>query len=103
MQVENTVLSPLDLLFDLTRLPKTLLLMYSRQEGLDQPQYSVEQQDKQFRARVRLGEEHYASTSWEKNKKFAEQGAALVAVKCLEITVDSINWRQDTDNENKTS
>ena len=62
--------------------------MYSRQEGLDQPQYTVEQLDKQFRARVKLGEEHYASTSWEKNKKFAEQGAALVPVKCLEITVD---------------
>ena len=77
--------------------------MYSRQEGLDQPQYTVEQLDKQFRARVKLGEEHYASTSWEKNKKFAEQGAALVAVKCLEITVDSINWRQGANNENRTS
>lgn len=77
-----------------SRLPKTLLLMYSRQEGLDQPQYTVEQQDKQFRGRVRLGEDHYGSTSWEKNKKFAEQGAALVAVKCLEITADLIHWRQ---------
>ena len=69
--------------------------MYSRQEGLDQPQYTVEQLDKQFRGRVQLGDQHFASTSWEKNKKFAEQGAALVAVKCLEITTDSIVWRQD--------
>ena len=77
-----------------SRLPKTLVLMYSRQSGLAQPQYTVEQLDKQFRARVKLGDQHFASTSWEKNKKFAEQGAALVAVKCLEITPDSIVWRQ---------
>ena len=69
--------------------------MYSRQSGLAQPEYRVEQLDKQFRARVKLGDQHFASTSWEKNKKFAEQGAALVAVKCLEITTDSIVWRQD--------
>ena len=69
--------------------------MYSRQAGLEQPKYTVEQLDKQFRARVRLGDQHFASTSWEKNKKFAEQGAALVAVKCLDITTDSIVWRQD--------
>ena len=71
--------------------------MYSRQSGLEQPQYTVEQVDKQFRARVRLGDQHFATTSWEKNKKFAEQGAALVAVKCLDITTDTIVWRQDTD------
>merc|ERR1712048_847581 len=56
------------------RLPKTLLLMYSRQSGLAQPQYTVEQQDKQFRGQVKLGQEAYGSLSWEKNKKFAEQG-----------------------------
>ena len=37
----------------------------------------------------------YASTSWEKNKKFAEQGAALVAVKCRNISKDDIAWKQD--------
>lgn len=78
------------------KLPKTLLLMWSRQQDLEQPQYTVEQQDKQFRARVKLGnKECYASLSWEKNKKFAEQGAALVAVKCLNITKDDIVWKQE--------
>ena len=57
----------------------------------------VEQQDKQFRARVELGGQVFASTSWEKNKKFAEQGAALVAVKCLNITKEDIIWRQTDD------
>ena len=77
------------------KLPKTLLLMYSRQNDLEQPQYTVEQQDKQFRGQVKLGQEAYGSLSWEKNKKFAEQGAALVAVKCLNITKDNVTWRQD--------
>ena len=58
----------------------------SRQSGLAQPQYMVEQLDKHFRARGRLGNQHCASTSLEKDKKFTEQGAALVAVKCLEIS-----------------
>ena len=57
----------------------------------------MEQQDKQFRARVELGGQVFSSTSWEKNKKFAEQGAALVAVKCLNITKEDIIWRQTDD------
>lgn len=77
-----------------SNLPKTLLLLYARQKELGQPKYVMEQQDKQFRARVRLGEESYGSMSWEKNKKYAEQGAALVAVKCLNITKDDIVWKQ---------
>jgi len=77
-----------------SRLPKTLLLLYARQKELGQPEYVMEQQDKQFRARVRLGVESYGSMAWEKNKKYAEQGAALVAVKCLNITKDNIVWKQ---------
>ena len=75
-------------------LPKTLLLLYARQKQLGQPKYVLEQQDKQFRARVRVGEHSYGSMAWEKNKKYAEQGAALVAVKCLNITKDDIVWKQ---------
>jgi tRNA-dihydrouridine synthase 2 len=69
------------------RLPKTLLLVYSRRQQLEQPVYTVERVDKQFRATVRLGcpKQSYASMVLEKNKKYAEQGAALVAVRCLGI------------------
>jgi len=77
-----------------SNLPKTLLLMYARQKQLGQPIYVMEQQDKQFRARVKVGEESFGSMAWEKNKKYAEQGAALVAVKCLNITKDDIVWKQ---------
>ena len=77
------------------RLPKTLLLMYSRQEKLVQPKYRVETVDKQFRGSVQLGRQHYASTVLEKSKKFAEQGAALVAIrwKCLVLIVHGCNFR----------
>ena len=76
----------------------------------------METVDKQFRASVKVGEktkcksniknvyiefinfkvgdELYGSTVLEKNKKYAEQGAALVAVKCLNITEQSIVWKE---------
>ena len=41
-----------------------------------------------------MGDELYGSTVLEKNKKYAEQGAALVAVKCLDITEQSIVWKE---------
>lgn len=78
-----------------SNLPKTLLLLYARQKDLSQPEYFMEQKDKQFRARVKIGNETYGSIAWEKNKKYAEQGAALVAVKCLNITKDDIIWKQN--------
>ena len=87
---------------DSSRLPKSLLLMWSRQIGEEQPVYTVEQLDKQFRARVEMGGQVFGSTSWEKNKKFAEQGAALVAIKCLKITKDDIKWRQQTGGDDGT-
>ena len=42
----------------------------------------------------KVGDELYGSTVLEKNKKYAEQGAALVAVKCLNITEQSIVWKE---------
>jgi len=77
-----------------SELPKTLLLLFSRQKGFEQPIYEVEKQDKQFRARVKVCGDYYGSLSWEKNKKYAEQGAALVAVKCLNISKSDIIWKQ---------
>ena len=41
-----------------------------------------------------VGEDLFGSTVLEKNKKYAEQGAALVAVKCLDITEKSIVWKE---------
>ena len=41
-----------------------------------------------------MGDDLYGSTVLEKNKKYAEQGAALVAVKCLNITEQTIVWKE---------
>ena len=43
---------------------------------------------------MQVGEDLFGSTVLEKNKKYAEQGAALVAVKCLNITEKSIVWKE---------
>ena len=43
---------------------------------------------------MQVGEDLFGSTVLEKNKKYAEQGAALVAVKCLDITEKSIVWKE---------
>jgi len=75
------------------RLPKTLLLVFARQNDLEQPLYEVETIDKQFRCKVKLGNQTFVNDSLERNKKYAEQAAALVAVHCLNITQESIIWK----------
>ncbi|XP_065340363.1 tRNA-dihydrouridine(20) synthase [NAD(P)+]-like [Cloeon dipterum] len=64
-------------------LPKTRLLMWSRQNSFDQPAYSTTQVEKLFRAVLEVNNVKYTSSYWEKNKRFAEQGAALVALVSL--------------------
>jgi len=76
-----------------SRLPKTLLHLYALQNGYGQPLYEVDTVDKQFRATVKVGANVYSSLVLEKNKKYAEQSAALVAVKCLDITEKTIVWK----------
>ncbi|KAG5888294.1 hypothetical protein JTB14_006680 [Gonioctena quinquepunctata] len=60
-------------------LPKSKLIRYCGKNKLEVPKYRVFNEDKLFRAIVSLSGRIYSSTYWEKNKKFAEQGAALVA------------------------
>ncbi|XP_071450145.1 tRNA-dihydrouridine(20) synthase [NAD(P)+]-like [Hetaerina americana] len=61
-------------------LPKTQLLGISRKRHLVQPKYRTEQVDKLFRSEVLFNGQKYTSTYWEKNKRAAEQGAALVCL-----------------------
>lgn len=42
------------------------------------PTYETQQEDRLFRTIVTFDGKKYASSYWEKNKRFAEQGAALV-------------------------
>ncbi|XP_022241457.1 tRNA-dihydrouridine(20) synthase [NAD(P)+]-like isoform X2 [Limulus polyphemus] len=61
-------------------LPKSLLLDWTRRNGCDLPRYITEQTEKSFKAVVSVNGKKYSSTHLEKNKKNAEQAAALVAV-----------------------
>lgn len=61
-------------------MPKCILNSYATKNGLDQPIYTTKQNDRLFQAVVLFQNQKYASSYWEKNKRFAEQGAALVCI-----------------------
>lgn len=63
-------------------LPKTVLLMLTRKQNWDQPKYTTDHRDKLFKAVVLVDGISYSPTTWEKNKRSAEQAAALV---CLQV------------------
>ncbi|XP_066254088.1 tRNA-dihydrouridine(20) synthase [NAD(P)+]-like [Euwallacea similis] len=58
-------------------LPKSRLISYCGKNKLKVPKYKIINKDKLFRAVVTVDERRYTSSYWEKNKRFAEQGAAL--------------------------
>ncbi|XP_066140987.1 tRNA-dihydrouridine(20) synthase [NAD(P)+]-like [Euwallacea fornicatus] len=58
-------------------LPKSRLISYCGKNKLKVPKYKIINKDKLFRAIVTVDERRYTSSYWEKNKRFAEQGAAL--------------------------
>ncbi|GJQ66949.1 hypothetical protein Trydic_g7963 [Trypoxylus dichotomus] len=61
-------------------LPKSKLISWCNKNKVEKPRYEIINEDKLFRAIVYLDGKKYSSTYWEKNKKFAEQGAALVCI-----------------------
>ncbi|XP_049278290.1 tRNA-dihydrouridine(20) synthase [NAD(P)+]-like [Anopheles funestus] len=61
-------------------LPKSKLYLHAVRNGLERAQYDVQQKDKLFRAFVRFDGQRYTSSFWEKNKRYAEQAAALVCL-----------------------
>uniref|UniRef100_A0A182Q853 DRBM domain-containing protein n=1 Tax=Anopheles farauti TaxID=69004 RepID=A0A182Q853_9DIPT len=65
---------------DDTTLPKSKLYLHALRSGLGRAQYEVQQKDKLFRAFIRLDGQRYTSSFWEKNKRYAEQAAALVCL-----------------------
>ena len=54
------------------------------------PVYQTQQEDRLFRAIVTYNGKKYTSSYWEKNKRFAEQGAALVCLLDLGIVEEEI-------------
>lgn len=68
-------------------LPKSKLYLHAVRNGLARAQYEVQQKDKLFRAFIRFDGQRYTSSFWEKNKRYAEQAAALVCL--LKLGVES--------------
>ncbi|XP_053690467.1 tRNA-dihydrouridine(20) synthase [NAD(P)+]-like [Sabethes cyaneus] len=66
-------------------LPKSKLYNYTAKNKLKIPNYNVIHKDKLFRAIVLVGNGKYSSSFWEKNKKYAEQSAALTCLLHLGI------------------
>ncbi|XP_057328239.1 tRNA-dihydrouridine(20) synthase [NAD(P)+]-like [Microplitis mediator] len=68
-------------------LPKTKLLKWLRENKKTHivPVYHTWFEDKLFRSIVTVDNKRYSSTFWEKNKKRAEQGAALVCLCSLGV------------------
>lgn len=66
-----------------TDLPKSVLHSFTKKKLRTVPLYATEKQSDRtsyFRAVLTLGNKKYSSTFWEKNKKNAEQAAAMVCL-----------------------
>ncbi|KAH9628787.1 hypothetical protein HF086_004947 [Spodoptera exigua] len=61
-------------------LPKFKLHSWAGKNGLKLPTYETQQVEKLFRTIITFNGKKYTSSFWEKNKKYSEQGAALVCI-----------------------
>ncbi|KAM3964688.1 LOW QUALITY PROTEIN: dihydrouridine synthase 2 [Aphomia sociella] len=66
--------------FNDLNLPKSRLHAWAGKNGYKIPTYETQQIEKLFRTIITFNEKKFTSSFWEKNKKFAEQGAALVCL-----------------------
>lgn len=74
--------------FNDLNLPKARLHAWAGKNGHKLPTYNTEQVQKLFRTILTFNGKKYTSSFWEKNKKFAEQGAALVCLFHLGLTTE---------------
>lgn len=71
--------------FNDLNLPKAQLHAWAGKNGIQLPVYETRQVEKLFSTVITFNDKKYTSSFWEKNKKFAEQGAALVCLYHLGI------------------
>lgn len=62
------------------KVPKFVLHTYAKKENIDIPTYETKQEDRLFQTVLTFQGKQYCSSYWEKNKRFAEQGSALVCL-----------------------
>ncbi|XP_076547830.1 dihydrouridine synthase 2 isoform X1 [Osmia lignaria lignaria] len=80
-------------------LPKTILHKWTQSQRKKMPRYDTLQRGKLFRSIVTVDGRKFGSSFWEKNKKWAEQGAALV---CL-VSLGLVSNKNFTTNDNISS
>ena len=70
--------------------PKDLVNSFARKKYALDPVYETKERssDRRFKSVVTVGDKNYSSSCWEKNKKLAEQAAAAVAARVLEIETE---------------
>ena len=56
-----------------------------RTDGEDDPKYITVAAEKTFTSVVSVAGKNFCSSSWEKNKRYSEQAAAIVALHCLGV------------------
>ncbi|XP_055298288.1 tRNA-dihydrouridine(20) synthase [NAD(P)+]-like [Sitodiplosis mosellana] len=66
-------------------MPKVILHTYAHKNGLNIPTYETNQEDSLFQTVITFQGKKYASSYWEKNKRFAEQAAALVCLLGIDL------------------
>ena len=76
-------------LFKDNDLPKSRLLSYIQRNSLEAPVYQTKQIEKHFNCVLTLNKKSYSSLYLEKNKRYAEQGSALVVLLALNLIDDS--------------
>lgn len=64
--------------FDVVKTPKIVIRAYCDANRIPLPTYETNMVDQQFYSIIKLQDKQYTSVIWHRNKKMAEQAAALV-------------------------
>lgn len=84
----NIQITFLSLQIDVDKFPKTLVYEHAHKHNKLPPVYETEGQDKLFRSICKYDGKRYRSSFWQKNKKQAEQAAALVCLKNIGLVTE---------------
>ena len=66
-------------------MPKVILHTYAHKNAMKTPTYETHQENGLFQTVITFEGKKYASSYWEKNKRFAEQAAALVCLLGIDL------------------
>ncbi|GFY68400.1 tRNA-dihydrouridine(20) synthase-like [Trichonephila inaurata madagascariensis] len=83
--------------FGIDDLPKSVLWNWIKEQNMDKPTYQTDQYEKSFQSIITVNGQKYTNRCLEKNKKNAEQAAALAAVITLGL-VNNPNLKEKEEN-----